>query len=949
MRGHFPIWRSAGAALLCALIPVWPALAEEAPESRATVPPVTQQEVSATQRLGNWLAAHPEMAVLDDPRVLHWQVARQRSPQAATNQALAARLAARHSALAAMVRNSPATGRVPLPSTDGRLLEVAFAQDPWLSPGDQLVRYPVNDQVTVLQPDGYLCTLRHQAGAVWTRYLSACGLPTPAWGWVIQPDGQIRHAAAESRYSEPVSPSPGAWLWAPASAEGFSEQDAQAVAAFLATQPPASQLNYAWQRAGTPLPVVEPGTATWDRPLPHVSTTDWGAIGLLQTPTARMEPAGSGGFMIGRAIPYSHIKARLQPFDWVSLSFGYLSLSDRRYGDESWAGKQSYKDKSLDIKLRLRQEDSFWPEVAVGWRDLLGTGLFSSEYFVASKAFGPVDFSAGLAFGYLGSRGDVHNPFSWISPKFNERPAPNTATGQFNSKSYFRGPAALFAGLSYQLPNPDWQLKLEYDGNDYHVQTGNTQLRQDSPFNIGLVYRLSRSVDLTVGYERGNQVMFGLMLQTQLDRLGTPKILDPKPVPVRPDAPERSAPAEATVKTLEEQINAPVLAMRTTGPRWSLVLDHADRGFQRPLIDKVTAVAHRDAPPEIKTFDITLQNQGLDVATAHVDRDTWVKQHTEYVIPAEQRDPVTVTSVAPSNPTAETATPTQSRYDRDQAGKASPWNAGTSLGYAQTIGGPNGFILFDLSGDLDVDYHFNAGTWLTSRTRVRLIDNYGKFKYTAPSNMPRVRTYIREYLTTSRVTLPVLQLTRTAQWGDNHFFMAYAGALETMFAGAGGEYLYRPVHSTVAFGVDVNRVYQRTFEQRLSLRDYRVTTGHATVYWDTGYEDVLLKLSAGRYLAGDVGATVDASRVFANGVKFGAYATKTNVSAQEFGEGSFDKGIYITIPFDVMLPRTGGGDAYIAYAPLLRDGGAKLNRRYTLFDLTRSRDPRALSEAEPIE
>ena len=141
-------------------------------------------------------------------------------------------------------------------------------------------------------------------------------------------------------------------------------------------------------------------------------------------------------------------------------------------------------------------------------------------------------------------------------------------------------------------------------------------------------------------------------------------------------------------------------------------------------------------------------------------------------------------------------------------------------------------------------------------------------------------------------------------------------------------------------GVDVNAVQQRAFTQGLSLRDYRVNTGHLTAYWDTGWQDLLVKLSAGRYLAGDVGATLDMSRVFDNGVSLGAYATKTNVSAEQFGEGSFDKGIYVTIPFDVMLPRSSSSTAALVYAPLIRDGGARLSRQYGLYDLTRARDAR---------
>ncbi|RYF27810.1 MAG: hypothetical protein EOO23_07750, partial [Comamonadaceae bacterium] len=73
------------------------------------------------------------------------------------------------------------------------------------------------------------------------------------------------------------------------------------------------------------------------------------------------------------------------------------------------------------------------------------------------------------------------------------------------------------------------------------------------------------------------------------------------------------------------------------------------------------------------------------------------------------------------------------------------------------------------------------------------------------------------------------------------------------------------------------------------------------------------------------------------------YATKTNVSAAQFGEGSFDKGIYFTIPLSALLTRSTPAMGVFTYNPLVRDGGAKLNRYFPLFDLTGVRDPRALS------
>jgi membrane-associated phospholipid phosphatase len=164
-----------------------------------------------------------------------------------------------------------------------------------------------------------------------------------------------------------------------------------------------------------------------------------------------------------------------------------------------------------------------------------------------------------------------------------------------------------------------------------------------------------------------------------------------------------------------------------------------------------------------------------------------------------------------------------------------------------------------------------------------------------------------------------------------------------MYAGVGGEWLYRPWHSPLSFGVDVNAVRQRDFEQRFELREYSVMTGHATLNLDTGWKNTHLSLSAGRYLAGDLGMTLDVSRTFNNGVSIGAWATKTNVSAEQFGEGSFDKGIYLRIPFDAMMTSYSGSVANLVWQPIVRDGGAKLSRNVSLYNLTKARDKRQTS------
>ena len=264
-----------------------------------------------------------------------------------------------------------------------------------------------------------------------------------------------------------------------------------------------------------------------------------------------------------------------------------------------------------------------------------------------------------------------------------------------------------------------------------------------------------------------------------------------------------------------------------------------------------------------------------------------------------------------------------------------------ALGFRQVLGGADGFLYqFVLANDTRIN--FTDNTWLEGRLAYRLIDNFEKFKQVGVSKLPQVRTNLREYAVTSDFTIPNFALKHMGKLADGHYYGVYGGLLEQMFAGAGGEYLYRPMNSRFAVGVDVNKVKQRAFEQDLDFRDYTVNTGHITAYVDTGFEDILATVSVGQYLAGDKGVTVDLSRVFDNGVKIGAYATKTNVSAEDFGEGSFDKGIYLRVPFDALFTSTVPGDASFNWVQVTRDGGAKLRRALSLFEETSTRSPRTL-------
>ena len=103
----------------------------------------------------------------------------------------------------------------------------------------------------------------------------------------------------------------------------------------------------------------------------------------------------------------------------------------------------------------------------------------------------------------------------------------------------------------------------------------------------------------------------------------------------------------------------------------------------------------------------------------------------------------------------------------------------------------------------------------------------------------------------------------------------------------------------------------------------------------------------GYYLAKDTGYTIEAKRRFTSGWELGVFATKTNVSAQDFGEGSYDKGFSLKIPFQPILKRPSRGSYSTIVRPIQRDAGARLeNYSSTLWNSLRNNNKEILEETK---
>lgn len=650
--------------------------------------------------------------------------------------------------------------------------------------------------------------------------------------------------------------------------------------------------------------------------------SDFGGVGLMQTPTARMAPVGTLSASINRTEPYRRYAVFLQPTEWLEGGFRYVEVENRLFG-EGIAGDRRYLDKGFDAKLRLLEETRYWPELAVGFRDLGGTTLFGAEYLVANKRWGNFDVSLGLGWGYLGNAADVDSPLGWLAEHFDERPerAGGDFGGEFALDQLFSGPMAFFGGVEYQTPWDPLVLQLEVEGNDYTNEPQANNQVQDTRLNLGARLALTENLSLHGGWQRGNAAMGGISYNVDLAGLRQVKN-DPAPLPIG------AAPYEdweAASQALND--NAGVRVTRITRRGNDLRVEAEPVRFRSLAQSEGRAgrILHAQADEEIDTFRFEWQERGLALRESVHDRAALVAAAGS----AEQEYPHRYGVYAHANldgPEGEVL--------HEAAAQRFSWGVGPRLD--QNFGGPDGY-LYRLKLAADAEYRTDPNGWFSGEVVWTVLDNLDNYDYIAASELPRVRTFIGDYLSESPLGIEHLQYTRTGNLSDNVYAMGYGGLLEMMYAGVGGELLYRPFDSPYAFGADVNWVKQRDFDQGFGLRDYDTWTGHFNAYFETGIEDVLAKVSVGKYLAGDIGGTLDLSREFDSGVRMGAWGTWTD-AGDDFGEGDFDKGLYLSIPLDAFFTRSSRERANIAWRPLTRDGGARLGRRYTLYDITHERD-----------
>ncbi|MFK3660467.1 YjbH domain-containing protein [Scandinavium sp. NPDC088450] len=671
-------------------------------------------------------------------------------------------------------------------------------------------------------------------------------------------------------------------------------------------------------------------TETFPDPL-GPSQSDFGGTGLLQMPNARIAREGEFSLNYRDNDQYRFYSTSIALFPWLEGTIRYSDVRTRKYSNNpDFSGDQSYKDKSFDFKVRLWEESAWIPQLALGKRDIAGTGLFDGEYLAASKRVGPVDLTFGMAWGYPGNSGNISNPFCRMNDKYCTRAELNDA-GDISFSDMFRGPAALFAGVEYQTPWHPLRLKLEYDGNDYKNEFAG-HIKQASPFNVGAVYRAAEWADLTLNYERGNTLMFGFTLRTNFNDL-RPALRD-NPKPHYQPAPETTGlqytavASQLTELKYNAGFNAPEMLQRDN----TLYLRGEQYRYRdsREAVDRANRILINHLPEGVETLSVTQTRNHLPMVTTETQVSSLRQQLEGY--PLGQEKTLEQQRVEPVDFSA---------WGRGYRIKESRFNYSLSPTLAQSLGGPEGFYMFQVGLLASANYWLTDNLLLDGGVFANLYNNYDKFNSSllpTDSTLPRVRTHIRDYVAND-VYVNNLQGNYVRRLGQGFYGQLYGGYLETMYGGVGAEVLFRPLDASWALGMDVNYVKQRDWNNMMRFTDYSAPTGFLTAYWNPPQvNSVLMKLSVGQYLAKDKGATLDVAKRFDSGVTVGVWAAMTNVSKEDYGEGGFSKGFYVSVPLDLMTISPNRNRAVVSWTPLTRDGGQMLGRKYQLYGMTAERE-----------
>jgi membrane-associated phospholipid phosphatase len=648
-------------------------------------------------------------------------------------------------------------------------------------------------------------------------------------------------------------------------------------------------------------------------------------------PSALVEANGTISSGYGYDNPYGTFWVMSTVLPFLQLTGRYVSINgipgfSTERGDYGSAYGR-FKDKVFDAKLAFLKESKWMPAVSVGATDLLGTELFKGQFLVATKSFGAMkNIEASIGYGR-------------------------------------RRPEGVFGGVRwYSTTTPGLAAVAEYDANDYskdfNAAKTDAGTRRKGPA-VGLEYRWGW-LGAQVARHRDHFSANAYISIPFSEREFIPKIYEPAPFQPK-DAPQSvtadewqkdgrhgaqlvQALVKQDFKNVRVTLDGDTLKLTLTNSRISNMGRAIGRATRTALAFAPTGtraiqVTYTRLEQPIATYEFVDLQRLTDYFTGLVDRETFLQTVVlRYAEPEDRVDDDRQDMLAAIQGDGELGV--KVGHDGDMVKLASEDREANRFKVAPKLSfffnDPSGALRYEVWAAVNYDKRLAQGLYLNSDLKLTLSENVSGVTQPSNSLLPHVRTDIAEYKRGGKFKLNRLLLNKYSTPAERVFVRMSGGFYEEMYRGVGGQALYLPKASQWAADVSVDALQQRGYKGWFDKRDYKTVTALAALHYRLPY-DITATARAGRFLARDEGVRLEFKRRFQSGVEIGAWYTKTNgkdITNPGTPSNPYnDKGIFLSIPLNIMLPVDTQTTAGIGLSPWTRDVGQMVASPGDLYDM----------------
>lgn len=702
-------------------------------------------------------------------------------------------------------------------------------------------------------------------------------------------------------------------------------------------------------------------------------------------PSAVVETDGT--FSVGYSYdsPYGQLWATANVLPFLQMTGRYVSITGipgfSNVPGEYGSGYGRYKDKVIDGKLRLWQESDWMPSVAVGMTDLFGTELFKGQYVVATKTFGAnrnIEASLGYAHRrpdglFAGARWTPASLPRWsvVAEYDTTRYQRDYRARETNAGKRDKGP---MLGLEYRwgwlalqaarsrdqfsvnafvsIPFGDREFVPKVFEPAYFVDDKNPPPRPskqewhaDAGYGADLVNALARQDYKNIRVQQEGNILALTLTNSRISNLG-------RAVGRAARTAVAFTPAGVTtIRITYTKLDQPIATYEFFDlPKLN---DYFAGKIDRQAFLEAVLLRYPEKSDVIRDDQQTWLNEFLDQpvpgkpavapipATASVAAPV-PAQASAAALPAEPAADIPVPAVVK----AANAVKSDGKLavgvgvDGDVIQVKSMDREANRFKIAPKVGfffnDPSGAFRYSISAVANYDQRLGDGLYLNGAASLQLLETVSGVKQPSNSNLPHVRSDVAEYLRGNRFTLSRILLNKYDNPAERVYTRLSAGLYEDMFRGVGGQVLYLPKDKRWAADLAVDALQQRGFDGILSTRDYKTVTAIGSMHYRLPH-DITATARVGRFLAKDTGVRLEFKRRFQSGIEIGAWYTHTNgndiTTPGTPAKPYQDRGVFLSIPLNSMLPMDTQANAGFAISPWTRDVGQMVASPGDLYDL----------------